>query len=154
MAIQDIETVMDNIATLAVTGIPAEMTAINTDKGDSLLDTSNFSARYFTWIMNNNTYPVSFLQYLDDDPQVIATKSATSLIYPITISCTINENAVLNIPILKSRYNRAIRQFIMNTLMPKYSDIMITKQLSLVGRDLAGNSYEIGEVTFTLSLAT
>lgn len=152
--VKDIEVVMDEIAVIAIAKLPTELGAVNTDKGDSLLDTADIAARYFLWQMQNNYKPVSFTQFISDDPQIIANKFETAEVYPITISACINYNGVTNMPVLKQRYNRAIKQLIMNWIAPKYTDVLITKVKSLIGTDLAGNSYELAETTFSLSLAT
>lgn len=148
---------MEEFKTLAVANLTTIFAAINTEKGDSLLDTSSLTDRYHTWELPDARppYPVFFLQFIDENPEVIAQTDSgeAGLLHTVTISTIIAIDGVPgNIPKMKARYNRAVLQFIKDYIAPDYSDVMITNVNAVVGVDEQGDAFELSEVSFEFSL--
>jgi len=101
MALYDIETFMSELDTAVKANIQTYITAVNTEKGDTLLETF-VSDSYKSWsIPDILPYPMSYLQFISSDPRISSTNPgyAHSMDYSVRITCFILETGDGNVPI-------------------------------------------------------
>ena len=153
----DLESFMVELETLVKANIQTYMTAVNTDKGDSLL--GSFQAdSYSVWNLSDiQPYPMSFLQFVSGDPQVVNANPGYNhaLIYPIRLMCFIQDTGDGNIGKRKARMNRVLLLLAQEKIVPTYVNLSagITDMNSTILETEAGTTYEIASIVFTASFA-
>jgi hypothetical protein len=145
---------MNTIKSTILSNIGTEITAINSEKGDSLLlPLVGAGSNYYLWDIDDvPAYPVAYLQEVLDEIS-IGIRHDTAVTYHIRLVAIIQEDATLNMPLLKNRYLRVLMTMINKYATKLYSEISITNVASALAVSQAGLSYQLAGVTFAVTIA-
>lgn len=152
---KDLETIMDDIATIMKANIQAYVTEVNAAKGDSLLP-AFAAADYHLWNLRDvPNKQISYLQLIAQDPRINSANASNLIIYYIQINTMWRIKDRDNIPKIKARYHYIFSRILAEKVAPKYPDIEITDLNSILGQeeDTEDGLVEFITVTFTVSLA-
>ena len=159
---QDIETIMIEIAEIMKLNIPLKIVELATEKGDALLGTSdnlgeiNYTdAAYYTWQLNQIApYPLAFLQFIEGDPELWLTDDGSDCAkrYTIGIAAVIAETGKSTTPQAQARIGRILEEIIREELTGRYKPAEIVRIRSTVLRDPNSNLYLTAEILFTIDL--
>ena len=150
--INDGEGIMDEVETVFKANMAAKLTALNTEKGDSLLIAFE-TAAWFKYrlpgqkIMPN--YPVAILQYLTGTPTV-QIKGGSSIGYNIAIDVIIQVSNTENDDRKLMRYQRAIIEILKENLTSCFTAIELVSTDLVQGEDVNEQQFLIGQVVFSV----
>ena len=150
----DGEGIMDEVETVFKANMAAKLTALNTEKGDSLLVAFAAEA-WFKYrlpgqkIMPN--YPVAFLQYLTDTPAVVI-KGSSSIGYNIAIDVIIQASNTEDDDRKLMRYQRAIIEILKENLTSCFTAIELVSTDLVQGEDVNQQQFLIGQVVFNVQI--
>lgn len=152
----DIEDIMTDIESIMKTNIPVYVTNLNSEKGDNLLQGNNafLEEAYYTWYLTDRPpYRIAFLQSLVGDPKVQDSRGGETLTYTIGIYSIIRDtNDASEMPKIKMRYNRILRQIVKRKIATKYPDTTSVRDKSYFAETQDGAIYEFSGIEFTVNL--
>lgn len=144
---RDIEVVMQEIRDTMVSKLPDAITAMNTEKGDTLLPTFDTES-YFLYRLGSvdlmPNYLVSFLQHFEST-DVVSITSSTAINYRVAINVVIRITNDGLSDIRLTRYMRILRDIIDKHVTPCYSGSRIENVDYIQGDDSQKNLYLIGQ---------
>ena len=161
--LKDIESVMDDMLENFKIYIPQYVSLMNTEKGDNILDSSSIwypqdDAFYQDSLMDFPPYSVFFLLFIATDPLIKSQNPSFDAIETYTLGFTVaiadDMEADRNYYKVKKRYNRIIKQVIINEFTKIYSNYKITikDSKSEVITSPNGVIYEASAVFFDVTL--
>ena len=159
---QDIETIMADVATTMRTYLPLKMADLCAEKGDTLFGTSvsdgdyTFNSdAYYVWQMNDLApYPLAFIQFVDGDPALFSTDNGSDCAkrYTIGIVAIVAENAKGTTAIAQTRIGRAIEEVIRERITGRICPAWVVRLRSTTLRDTNDRYYVTAEVYFTVDI--
>ncbi len=153
---KDTEVIMDDIAAIVKANMQAYITEVNTAKGDSLLP-AFVATNYHLWTLRDvPNQPVSFLQFIPEDPQINSAHASNLIIYAIQLNAMWRIKGRDNMALIKARYHYIFARILAEKVALKYPDIEITAMNSILAmedEDTEDNLVEFITTTFTVSLA-
>jgi hypothetical protein len=157
MVLYDIESFMGEFETLVKTNIQTYMTAVSTEKGDSLLPGFD-SDSYRLWSISDiPPYQLSFLQFIAGDPFVDVSNPGLdhALSYSVRLTCFVQDTADDNMGKIKARMNRVLLIMFQEKIVPKFTNLNLT--ISSIDSTLLqspdGTTYDTSSVMFNVTMA-
>jgi hypothetical protein len=153
----DIEVLMDGIETIAKAEIPALITAMNTEKGDALLDAFNPSAFYKyklpgVGLMPN--YPVCFLFYITSSDVLDSQRSVAEVSHEIALDVIVKISADSTDKDERRllRLHRIIKKLFTEKISLSYDEMKLKSVDLQFGSDANKNQFGIAQIVFTAEI--
>jgi len=150
--INDGEGIMDEVETVFKANMAAKLTALNTEKGDSLLIAFDADSWLKYRLPGQGTmppFPVSFLQYLTGTPTT-QIKGGHSIGYNIAIDCIIQSSNTEDDDRKLLRYQRAVLGVLKENLSGCFTAIELVSTDMVQGEDVNQQQFLIGQVVFSV----